>query len=54
MTTFTDAQQIFRQAPTNETAGEYLTAALYDEGEDIISGDDFFNAVSEVALYLEG
>jgi hypothetical protein len=51
--TFDFAQEAFRTTPTNKTAGDYLETAIDYSSDDMIGDDTFFNAVNEVAYWLQ-
>ena len=51
--TLDEAQDRFRNRPSNKTAAAYLAAVLEYEADDMIGDDTFLDALSEIRDYLE-
>jgi hypothetical protein len=50
--TLDQAQEAYRENPSNATAGEYLAVATEYAADDMISDDTWLDVVSEVVGYL--
>lgn len=46
------AQEAFRSVPSNKAAGDYLSALMAYEADDMIGDDTFHNGIAEVAYWL--